>query len=299
MNSPCLKCFEVGQDLSVECFLCKKCCHLKCNKIPKTVYNYCDKNALNDLGFKWICETCTSAYSSPQSISLMENINNKLNEVEKIKGHLNDLENRFNKKVETYADVVNSNMKKNSENNKIIHKIEKNLTSVKENIKTKIDKDEENNARKRKQNNVIVFNVPESTSGDSSNDYKLDITKVKSVLKNKIVLEKDDIRGFDRIGPYQKDSLKPRPIVMKLSTVDKKDELIKLRNLVFVDDENLAHRVYINIDRTKKEQEQYKELVTILKRKRVEDPSKNFVIRNNQVVEYVMPFRLDPQKFWG
>ena len=142
MNSPCLKCSEVGLELAVECFLCKDTCHIKCNKIPKTVYNYCDKNSLHELGYKWICDSCTNTYSSTQSHKFLENINNKLNEIEKIKVQLESLENRLNEKVETYADAVNSNIQTNIENNQVIHTIEKNLNSVRENIETKIDENE-------------------------------------------------------------------------------------------------------------------------------------------------------------
>ena len=229
----------------------------------------------------------------------MENINQKLDEIEKIKTHLENLETRFNKKVETYADAVNSNIEKNTENNKVIHEIEKNLCSVRENIETKIDQDEETKAKKRKENNVIIFNIPENKTDDNAEDFKQDLIKLKKVFENRVVLEKQDIKAVFRIGTYKSNPTKPRPILMKLSSIDKKEELLKIRNLKFIDDDKQIHKVYVNVDRTKKEQEQYKQLVELLKIKRAENPGKTFGIRGNNVIELSSPFRFDPQKFWG
>ena len=299
MQSPCIKCTQIGQDQVVECFLCKNMCHIKCNKIPKTVFNYCDKNDLNELGYKWICEQCTTTYGSPLPINFMENINNKLSELENIKKHLDNLENRFNTKVQTYADAVNTNLEKYTENNKIIHEIEKNLTSVRENIETKIDQDEETKAKKRKEKNVILFNIPEEKTDDDAEDFKQDLSKIRSLFENRVIIEKEDVKAVFRIGTYQADSANPRPILMKLKSIEKKNELLKLRNLNFIDKNKLVHKIYINLYRTKKEQEQHKKLIELLKTKRADNPGKSFTIRNNNVIELTTPFRMDPQKFWG
>ena len=58
MESPCIKCSKTDNEPTVVCFLCEKLCHIKCNKISKSVFAQCNKNNINDLGYKWICPEC-------------------------------------------------------------------------------------------------------------------------------------------------------------------------------------------------------------------------------------------------
>ena len=328
LNSPCIKCSESDSDLKVECFICKQNCHIKCNKIPKTAHTYYNKNSLELLGFRWICGVCTEKASS--NAQSLDNITTKLNEIDKIKEDLENikttitngfefLENRVNKKVDSYAAVASN---KNCESNKIISSIEKNLNAVKdnidtvkdnidtvkENIDTKIDTKEEELAKKRKKNNVIIFNIPETKSGDDETDYKEDLMKIQTILSNKVSIQKEDVKAVFRIGNSSED--KTRPIIMKMGTYGKKLELLKLRNLTYtisnrsdktdtngnddindgnndIDDEDsneTVFKIYLNHDLTKKEQAEHK---------RLRDE------RNKTNEDKKKPFRKDPQKYWG
>ena len=163
-------------------------------------------------------------------------------------------------------------------------------------METKKINDQETVEKQRKVNNVIIFNLPEAKTGDNDKDFKEDIAKLKSVFENKIVLQKEDVKAVFRIGVNTGN--KPRPIIMKLSTNEKKLELIKLKDIKFKDEDQIVHNIYANPDRTKKEQELHKKLVAELKEKRASG-NKNYAIRNGKVVQFDTPFRRDPQQLWG
>ena len=125
--------------------------------------------------------------------------------------------------------------------------------------------------------------------------YKDDVTKFQNILSNKVPIRKDDVKAFFRIGK-ERNSSKPRPIVIKLSNEDIRLKLLKLRNLQYNDDSQ-DHNIYINPDRTKKEQEIYRKLLSELKERRSKG-EENIAIRNGKIIE-VLPFRRNPQLYWG
>ena len=211
------------------------------------------------------------------------------------------METRLNEKFKSYADVTAKNItKKSSESNKMISSIEKNLSSVKENIEKKLVQDNEMIAKQRKINNVIIFNIPEAGTGDKKEDIKQDLQNFRKIIEQKVTIVKEDITAFYRI-PTERINENARPIIVTLSTNEKKTKLLRLKNLKFMDENNLVHNVYIKHDRTKKEQQEYKKLIAICKNKRAANPEKNFIVRNGGVIEVEpqTPFRLNPQMFWG
>ena len=97
-----------------------------------------------------------------------------------------------------------------------------------------------------------------------------------------------------RIGT--EDSKKPRPLIIKFSSVDMKNEITKLKNIVY-NDEKGEHKLFITPDRTRKEQAEYKELVLKLRERKL-NGEQNIGIRNGKIVQ-LQPFRPDPRIFWG
>ena len=100
---------------------------------------------------------------------------------------------------------------------------------------------------------------------------------------------------------------------MKLATVEKKTEILKLRNLFFKEQENnqenspdneinsenkkqKAVQIFINPDRTFNERMEYKSLRDIKKAREAEG-EENLVIRNGKIIKN-QPFRFDPQSDW-
>ena len=86
----------------------------------------------------------------------------------------------------------------------------------------------------RKKFNVIVFNVPESKSEKNQVQEAEDISFLKKLFHEKIILKQEDIKAIYRIPRKRSSDLESiRPIIIKLTSLEKRSEFLKLRNLTF------------------------------------------------------------------
>ena len=200
----------------------------------------------------------------------------------KIENENNDLNKKF--------DVVASTIE-HFENSAIISDINTNLKKVKVNIETKMVKDNESLIKTQKQCNVCVFNVPEGEHEKDEENYKQDVLKLKTILNEKIVIDKQDIKSIYRIG-VNKNSSRPRPLIIKFTNIEKRNEAIQLTDLIYTSGKNEDIRIFIQPDKTKKEIEQHKILIQQLRERRA-NGEENIVIRNGKIIS-LAPFRLDP-----
>ena len=151
------------------------------------------------------------------------------------------------------------------------------------------EEENEEQLRQQKLNNVIIFNVPEST-GEPEETKKSDIQKLKAIFKDNIEIRPEDIKTVYR-KEQSKENTRPRPILMKFTTLEKKLEILKLRNL-FCRHLNENVPIYINSDRTYNERMHYKKLHQQLKDRKASGED-NLTIRNGKIIK-ALPFRFDP-----
>ena len=204
----------------------------------------------------------------------------------------------FNEKIQSYAEVVLANIAQNNNTTEAINTINDNFENLKSNIETKIDQETESQLRQKKKLNVIIFNIPESTSSDLETQNKDDIKILQKVLNEKIVIKPNDLQNIYRKGNKSVNN-KCRPIIMRFTNQEKRSEILGLRDLkYFFTDNSTTIKIYISPDRTIQQRDEHKKLVLQLKEKRAEG-NKNLTIQNGRLVEYVQPFRKAPQKFWG
>ena len=192
-------------------------------------------------------------------------------------------------------------------------------------MEEKLANEKEMKERASKELNVCFFNIPEAEDGTSAeNACKEDVIKVQNILSGKIILTKQDVKALYRVGHPSKEV--KRPVVMKLASLEKKIEVLKLRNLKFnlkkEDDgtedeneeeeeeneqerkkensnaENIKQKNYIDIyvspDRTYQQQNEHRKLVAEFKERRDIKKEKNIYIRNGKIVKD-LSFRIDPQ----
>merc|ERR1712002_87382 len=126
-------------------------------------------------------------------------------------------------------------------------------------METKINQEKEAKLRLAKELNVCIFNVTESDEAEPELQYKDDIASVKEIIKGKLLLKKDDISDFYRKG-QRKDDLKPRPIIIKLTSMEIRNKLLSLRNLFLIRN-NSSVNIFIAPDRTLQQQLEHKKLV--------------------------------------
>ena len=308
----------------------KKSCPCKAAKQGKTLWIQCsNKNCENRwwhaicAGFTkpkqavlnsiddWVCTFCVL-----QNLKIDTNVNNldmfgtlskKMDEMKK------ELKAEINSQKLSYASALSKGLTENREKAALIVKnsvkqletnlttkieveretlveINKDLETVRSSIEKNYETETESEARSKKINNVCIYNIPENSHEDSQENYKNDVKVVKELLTNKINLSKDDVKAFYRVGI--KTSGKNRPIIIKLSSVEIKKNILSLRNLQYN-----GHRVFVSIDRTKKEQIEHKKLVAELKERKIQG-EENIIIRDGKIVKN-SPFRINPQLFWG
>ena len=200
---------------------------------------------------------------------------------------------------------INKNVKDLKSDIKVVSSINNTIKTLETNMSSKMEvecsslsakeKGLEAKARANKANNIVMFNVPELNSDDVEKSYKRDVEAIRTIFSGEIDLEKEDIKSMFRIG-LNKDATKPRPIIIKFTSIEKKTEVLQLKDLTYIDS-NTEYNICITHDRTKKEQDEHKNLVKKLK-ERKENGEEDLVIRNGKIIQ-LRPFRPNPQLFWG
>ena len=220
---------------------------------------------------------------------------------ESIEKNINSKMDSQERNVKLFSEAVAENKTVNSKTSVAISSINKNFENLKSNVESKFNQEKETKEKLAKENNICIFNVPESikSTTDESQARLEDVKKLHSILDKHITLEKEDV-----LRVYRKkirDENKPRPIIIMLKSKEKRTELLKLRGLMYEeqndsDDVTGITPIYISKDRTRLEQEQNKILVLELKRRRKN--GENIYIRNGKIVQY-QPFRGDAQLYWA
>ena len=151
--------------------------------------------------------------------------------------------------------------------------------------------EEELQRREWKKMNLCLFNLPESDALDDSTSYADDMVKLKCIFFPKEGFNPDHVKHAYRIG--KKCENKVRPIVMKFSEPETRLNVLKMTDLKYLHHSETV-KLYINIDKTKQQVQEYKTLLSELKIRG--DP--DLIIRNNKIVRK-QSFRPTPQSVWN
>lgn len=296
---------------------------LKCsNKACKTMWWHgscigfkANQTILDEIAQHWLCPYCAIS-NLPSTSSTNINMTNECvykklsaeldNLKVELKQELTKSKEKLTKNISSYADIVkqtnqrndtiaSKSLEQNTETKEVIKTLEGNLSNLQKNIETKINEELETKIRKAKELNVCIFNISDTGNLDIKEQLKDDISKLKKVFHNKITLKKEDIKDICRKGQIKSD--KPRPIIMKLSSLEIRSKLLSLRDLVLTSENKQDVKVYISPDRTRQQQLQHKKLIE--ERNALKAQGKNVYIKNGKIVETSLPFRPSPQMFWG
>ena len=280
--------------------------------------------------FKKYHETITAKFDQCQHSTekvhryQTEHINNSLEPqvkvVQEIKEEINTLKNSFenqllslenkvcteigsnrknvDKSIKSYSEAVSAKLVESTETKQAITSINCNVQNLQTNITTKLEQETEAFYRKKKELNVCVFNVPESTAETLELQRMDDIKALKKVLNGKLVIQPEDLKNIYRIGKKSEEP-KARPIIMMFTNKEKRYEILQQRELKYINEDSAETvNIYINPDRTKKQREELKELRSRLKERR-EKGELNIKISNGKIIENALPFRGQPQLCWG
>ena len=247
-------------DKTIKCDQCQKWYHLKCSSLNTRALTFL--KTADDLypGIKWFCNYCldTTFTSTKTSDDRYAQQDAKID-------RLVELYSNMQEKMETVLDKLGND------------KIEKQISvGVTEGL---TDQQEVN----EKKNNMMVFNLSESTGDDKS----LDLTKVKELLtfvNPDIDTDSLSCENVTRMG-FKKpanDDHKPRPIKIVFDDPDTKWQFIK--NAKKLSGSESFKKVGLSLDKTTKERQEDEKLRKELEAERKIRPTEDLIIFRKRII---------------
>ena len=131
------------------------------------------------------------------------------------------------------------------------------------------DMKEEQKEKDKRQNNVILYNVPEKLEG--TNDKEV----VENLILEELGVREAKVEEITRLGTGNE----PRPILLKLNDAQTQRKVLNKAKLL-----RDARNIYIAPDKTIKEREKYRDLQKEL-RERKERSQTDLIIRDGKIVK--------------
>jgi len=201
-NTKCGGCSKAVGTPSVQCTICDLWFHPSCGDINDTLLKLITTTTEQYGSHCWSCRPCQSSVKS---------INKK---VVMMESRLQKIEDTISNQTETIQ-LVDDKIGKLS---KEVESVKKKVDSVNTSDNSKNDVFKELSERENRKENIVMYNITESSSRDAETRKEFDkdeIRKVLEVLKCTEVNE-DDIKFLYRAGERSKNSSNdsPRPLVV-------------------------------------------------------------------------------------
>ena len=151
-------------------------------------------------------------------------------------------------------------------------------------VSTGLEAIEEQKEREEKKNNVIIFNIPESTTEDTNDALKEDIKMVKEVLAEvhpSIQNVQIDENNTKRLGYKKKDHTRPIKIQFQENTT--KGQIF--RNSAKLRGHEKFSKVNISSDKTRRELQADKKLKETLLAERALRPDDDLIIHKGTIIK--------------
>ena len=264
-DAKCGKCHNTTgeSDNAIQCDQCNLWFHVKCANISIKTYTQLSKLE----SFQWSCVGCKDI------ISRLKEENNQIKNENEHFRHANESLKEENKNLKDRLIAL----EKKLEDIKIELKGDI-INEVMEEIKEIEDK-------KSREGNLVLYNVPESTSAQPRERLNNDGNFCEKLFVEGCLVNRQDftISNVIRLGK-KVENVKPRPILVKLQSSREKWSIIKnARNLKRCQ-QNGMNKISIALDLTIKEREKDKELRQELKAKK-ESGDHGWFIKNGKLIE--------------
>ncbi len=265
--SPCGRCRKmvVRGDEALACDICEQWFHIKCERVTKSQYK--QQVAKGKSNFHWFCDTCNilqSGVIKQMTILKAEHsqLKERLDKLEETRATKEELQNELEKKAnkddmesleQRVATLEGNNgtpgLPGNQDN-------QGPSTSGTDQAKEVIKEIKDQEERKL---NVIIFDLAEGSSQNNQDNVKHDKEEVKEIGKIcQASIKKDDVTMARRLGK-KTDGGKPRPLLITLSSDEKKKALfVNLKKLQTAPDK--YKKISVRHDLTPKQQEDEKAL---------------------------------------
>ena len=131
--------------------------------------------------------------------------------------------------------------------------------------------------------NVIMFNVKETEEKDRGARNANDRARVEKILKEMKIHDKVQVVSASRLGKYVGTSQKPRPI--RFTVKEESQRMLVLTSGKELKESGIANHVYVSKDLSKEERDLQKNVLTLLRERRTQNPTKQYIIYRGKVVE--------------
>ena len=240
----------------IKCDVCEKSFHQQCTDMHKEAFDYVIKN---NHRMTWSCE-CT-----PEAAEVIRSYYRLMKKVDK-------LENNLHEELKEVKEMIEANrleISKLKANSQADNNSENVLPQIQHQPHTIIRELEE---RERRQNNLIIFGIPENTSEDFHERQASDENAVKKICEDiDVKIEETDIVKSFRLG--KKLSGKNRPLLTNFSIPEKKREVLKNKKRLF----EVSPSIKIAPDCTPQQREHDKKVYEEIKPKNNEEQEADFL----------------------
>ena len=250
---------------SIECSKCLNWCHKKCSNLKSDEFEVLTRG---NRQMYWNCTKCSKVKRKGDD--------EEKSRLEKKFDQMFDMLSAFGQRL------VEIEVDKKSFSDKVNEKID---TAVDKKVREVI---EEENDKKRRRDNIVIVNIPESGADDPEQRQRDDIEATAALL-DKVMdnpVDRKEFRDPIRMG-VRKIGKKSKPRILKI-TVRNEDFRKKIfRNARKINDgvDDEKDLVYINPDRTQKERDDYKLLKKELEERKKAFPKAEFMIKRGKIVE--------------
>ena len=253
-------------DRSIECYSCRNWFHQRCTTLTKQAFKFLEEG---DNSIQWICPKCQS--KSADETKKLHHIEGR---IEYLVSLMSNLEETIMTKVDLKIkqQIENSFSEKNKEiEEKVVKQIEMKM--------------EEKEEKEKRSNNIVIWNLPESTEEDTKLKKKEDLSNAAKLLSQIVDIEEGDLTESLRIG--RKTENKPRLLKLTVASQEQKKQIIANARKINKPNTVPKDRIYINPDMTPAERDQEKKMRDNLKaelKERQEKGEIDLAIRGNRIV---------------
>jgi len=306
-DSHCVDCGKSVQKTQAG-LLCDACGfwhHAECEDVSDEVYAFLCEHS-EDPSLAWYCRKCSSANKKlvqmmmsmrdqhqqvEEKVNNLEiNLNKKIEEMMgAMSGWIDDLHNTLNKKLDKQE--TKDNMVAVEEKvSKLVETMEKQRTDthelkdcVQDAVREKLQEDkEEADDIKKRSANLILHGLPEVAEPEGDTAKKDQEDQVINLL-HAIKCDEISILGTVRLGRYDKDQTKPRPVKVVVASEQLRERVLKQAKNLKDTKEKAFEKVFIHRDLTVKQRQKRHSLVQELKQ-RQQSGEKNLMIYNDKIV---------------
>ena len=290
----------------LNCDLCTEAVCVSCTKLTEHIYDYMEEQGIE---IPFLCSPCRKEMPKIRELlqikekheNLKTEVDKLSKEVEELKKKPEDLTERV-VQLETVIKVkkINSDdfpaLDKITDQTKQLSQVIKQQKSLDEKLKKQTEEKEEEKRIEERENNLIVYGIPEKHE-DNSEQIKEDYYTISHLYQNRVKICKEDIINITRLGTKKENQI--RPIRISFECSDKRTRILRNnKNLVIYNEDSPEctasfctlednHRhIYISTDKTKQQRETEKELREELKKRKSKGET-NLMIRNYKIIKAV------------